>query len=206
MARKKKARVLRPNPEYQLPERSGLKDDTIRVLSFDPGIRNFGISVVAARGSAIKVIANSIVTSPMNDMTLYNEQMEAYLTEITRWVTLYKPHALIAERFMLRGAGTGMAMGELVPSMIAAAKVKFGLKTKTIPAAQWKVPLQRRFNFDLKQLYKQCMTEAHPLDSAFIGIYGLEFGLNRKFEFTPEQIMLQVEDTSLLPLKQRRGR
>lgn len=202
MRRKNKER--KPNKKYDLPPRSGLKDSTIRVLSFDPGTRNFGISCVAAKENRTKVVANSILTNPMFDMTLFESQKKVFLKEIGRWVETYKPNALIAERFMLRGMGTGQAMGELVPSMIALVSAYFRLNTLTIPAAQWKVPLQNRFDFDLKELYKQALVEPHQLDSAFIGIYGLEKGLQIRFKYDPSRIMQQVEDTSLLPLKNRK--
>lgn len=204
MARKKQKKERKPNPEYELPSVSGLKDSTIRALSFDPGTRNFGISCVAAKDDRVKVMANSILTNPMHDMTQFEAQKKVFLAELARWVDLYKPNALVAERFMLRGMGTGQAMGELVPSMVALASGYFRLNTFTIPAAQWKVPLQNRFNFDLKELYKQALVEPHQLDSAFIGIYGLEKGLRKTFKFDPSKVVVQVEDSALLPLKTRR--
>jgi hypothetical protein len=200
----KKNKVVKPNREYELPDSSGLKDGTVRVLAADPGIRNFGLSVVACRGSQVRVMANTVLTNPMNDMTKFQVQRKVFIEELRRWVELYKPNAFIAERFMLRGAGTGMAMGELVPSMVALAAGVFDLNTLTIGAATWKVPLQNRFDFDLKQLYKEASVEPHQLDSAFIGIYGLEKGLRTELKFTPERVMVQVEDSSLLPLKNRR--
>jgi hypothetical protein len=203
MARK---RISKPIQPYTLPERSGLKPDTVRVLAFDPGIVNFGISVVAARGSKIKVMANAKVMHPMTQMNEFQIQKLEFLEEIAQWVDLYKPHALIAERFMLRGAGTGQAMGELIPSMIALVSAEFKLNTLTIPAAQWKNPIQKRFTFDLKETYKEIGVEAHQLDSAFIGIYGIEKGLGKQFKFGLTDVMKQVEDSSLLPLKIRRRR
>lgn len=207
MARKtKKKKVAWSNQEYTLPEKSGLKQDTVRYLALDPGIKNFGIAVVAARGNRIKVMANSIVTNPMNDMTKFEDQRDVFLAEIGRWVDLYQPGAIIAERFMVRGSNIGRSMGELVACMITSVSMAFGLPTWPIPAAQWKVPLQRRFDFDLKEMYKQVMTEPHPLDAAFIGIYGLEKRMGIELEFTPEQVMLEVEDSSRLPLKNRKRR
>jgi hypothetical protein len=200
----KRKSTPKPNREYTLPDTPGLKSDTVRVLSFDPGIRNFGISCVAAKGNTVRVMANAVLTNPMNDMTQFQVQRKVFIEEIRRWVDLYKPQALIAERFMLRGAGTGMAMGELVPSMVALVAGVFDLNTLTMGAAAWKVPLQNRFNFDLKEFYKEALVEPHQLDSAFIGIYGLEKGLRKQFKFTPERVMIQVEDSSLLPLKNRR--
>lgn len=204
MARRKQKSERKPNKEYELPTASGLKDSTIRVLSADPGIRNFGISCIAANENRVKVVSNSILTNPMFDMTTFEAQKKLFLAEMGRWVDLYKPNAFIAERFMLRGMGTGQAMGELVPSMIALVSGYFNINTLVIPAAQWKVPLQNRFQFDLKVLYKQALVEPHQLDSSFIGIYGLEKGLKKQFKFEPSRVMTQVEDSALLPLKTRR--
>jgi hypothetical protein len=204
MAKRKHKRE--PNAEYELPPTNGLRSDTIRVLSFDPGTKNFGISCVAAKNGKVKVVANSVLTNPMYDMTKFEVQKRLFLAEIQRWVELFQPNALIAERFMLRGVGTGQAMGELVPSMIALVSAYFNLNTLTIPAAQWKVPLQKRFDFDLKELYKQAAVAPHQLDASLIGVYGLEKGLKQKLNFTPDRLMIQVEDSSLLPLKNKRFR
>jgi hypothetical protein len=203
MAKKKRERKIQP---YTLPEKSGLKKDTVRVLAFDPGIANFGISVVAARGNKIRVMANAKLMYPMDSMTEFQVQKLRFLEEVGKWVELYKPHALIAERFMLRGAGTGQAMGELIPSMIALTSAYFNLNTLTIPAAQWKNPIQKRFTFDLKETYKEIGVEAHQLDASLIGIYGIERGMGKQFRFKLEDVMAQVEDTTLFPLKVRRRR
>jgi hypothetical protein len=71
-------------------------------------------------------------------------------------------------------------------------------------AATWKVPLQKRFGFDLKELYKECGTTPHQLDACFIGIYALEKGLNKKLDFDPADIAIQAENTSLVPTIKRR--
>jgi hypothetical protein len=141
---------------------------------------------------------------PMDQMNQFEFQANIFLDEIRKWVELYRPDGLIAERFMLRGAGTGMAMGELVPSMVALIKAEFKLNTWTIPAAQWKVPTQNRFRFDLKEAYKEVLVEPHQLDSALIGLYGLEKGMGLYFDMGIEDVFKQVEGTSLLPLKERR--
>jgi len=205
MARKSKT-PRKPNKPYELPSKSVLKDSTIRVLSFDPGIRNFGISCVATDRRNFRVVSNAVLMHPMDQMNQFEKQKKVFLEEVGNWVDLYKPQALIAERFMLRGAGTGMAMGELVPSMVALVSGYFKLNTLTIPAAQWKVPHQNRFKFDLKETYKEILVEPHQLDSSMIGFYGLERGLNLQFDIEIKTIIKQVEDTSLLPLKEYRRR
>ncbi|BAG41664.1 RuvC_resolvase like protein [Ralstonia phage phiRSL1] len=199
MARKKSRK---PNKTYTLPSKSGLKDDTIRVLSFDPGSRNFGISCVATKNGKVRVMANSIVTNPIFDLTRFEVQKKTFLAEIGQWVELYKPQALIAERFQTRGIGGPLI--EIVTTMNALVSAHFGLNTLLIVASQWKLAYQRRFDFALDDLYRQVLVPPHQLDASLIGVYGLEKGLRTQLDFEPADVGVQVENTSRLPLLQRR--
>jgi hypothetical protein len=201
MARKKERKA---NKEYVLPTSSKLKDSTPRILSCDPGSRNFGIAVVATDGSQVKVAANSILTNPIHDLTKFESQKQVFLREVGGWIDLYKPNALVVERFQTRGLGGPLI--EMVSSMNALMSGYFNLKTLLITASTWKNYMQRRFEFDLNELYKEFAIPPHQIDASLIGVYGLEVGLRKELQFEPSEIAVQVEDTSLLPLIQRKSK
>lgn len=202
---KKKIRKL--NKTYKLPKRVDLSKTKVRVLSFDPGSRNFGIACVGVDSKdRIKVLANSIVTNPIFSLAdKYPSSLRAYLQEIQLWVDLYKPQGFVMERFQTRG-GMGPLI-ELVSVMLGAITTKYvDRPSKLITAATWKNSFHRRFDaWDLNDIYPQCLTTPHQLDASLIGVYGLEVGMQRELIYTPESFVDQVENTSLLPLRKPRN-
>jgi hypothetical protein len=200
---KKKA----PKPvEYTLPERAKLKPSTKRVLALDPGSKNMAISVVAVNDqNKVRVIANSLLKHPIYDLTRFGAQRKAFLSEIAEWVDLYQPNGIVIERFVSRGLHG--SLGEYVSSMIGLIGGRYpDLPLLPLMAASWKNAFNRRHPVQLDELYPQCRTTPHQLDSSFIGIYGLEKGLRRTVEYDPVDVMLEVEDSSLLRLINRKKR
>lgn len=202
MAKRKRV----PNDDYEMPSKSVLKPETKRILAIDPGSKNMGVSIVAAKGTQVRVIANTVLTNPIYDLTQFETQKRIFLSEIRLWMNLYRPNGIIAERFQTRGAASMGVTIEAVGTMnglLAGAFEDLPLKLTT--ASTWKNALHRRFEgFDLKELYKECRTTPHQLDSCFIGVFGLELGLGQRFDFEPHHIALQAEDTSLIRLKGER--
>jgi hypothetical protein len=200
----KKKKAARKVVEYTLPEKSGINESSARVFSMDPGSTNYGMAVVEATPEGgVRIVANSLCANPVYDLTQFNDQRKAYIAEIDTWVELYKPKGLVAERFLSRGLQG--SLGEYVSCMIGFTAQEYDHLSFLAPmAATWKVPLQRRFGFDLKELYKQCGTTPHQLDACFIGIYALEQGLGRKLDYDPVNIAIQAENTSLVRVIKRR--
>jgi hypothetical protein len=199
-----KKKADRKIAEYILPEKSGIGECIARVFSMDPGSTNYGMAVVEATlDGKVRVVANSLCSNPVYDLTQFNEQRKAYIAEIDKWVKLYEPGGLVAERFLSRGLQG--SLGEYVSCMIGFTAQEYDHLSFLAPmAATWKVPLQRRFEFDLKELYKQCGTTPHQLDACFIGIYALEKGLGQKLDYEPVNIAIQAENTSLVRTVNRR--
>lgn len=203
MAKKKQRK---PRAEYTLPKESGLSADTKRVLAMDPGSSNMGISLVAVnKKGQLKVMANSIVTEPVNDLTVVGWERDKFLAEIDRWVSLYKPNGFILERFQTRG---------LLGKTIEAVSIMIGLIAGRYPeipitiitAATWKNEFHRRFEHCvLEDLYKESRTTPHQLDACFLGVYALEKGLQTKFTYDPVKIMHSAEESSLIRLINRRS-
>jgi hypothetical protein len=200
--RKKKAE--RKVIQYELPQVSGINPDAARVFSMDPGSTNYGMAVVEEDSEGgVRILANSLCSNPVHDLTQFNEQRKAYIAEIDQWIKLYEPKGLVAERFLSRGLQG--SLGEYVSCMIGFTAQEYDHLSFLAPmAATWKVPLQKRFGFDLKELYKQCGTTPHQLDACFIGIYALEQGLGRKLDYDPVNIAIQAENTSLVRITNRR--
>jgi hypothetical protein len=200
-AKKKAERKVIP---YELPKVSGINESRARVFSMDPGSTNYGMAVVEEDNEGgVRILANSLCSNPVHDLTMFNEQRKAYIEEIDQWVQLYKPNGLVAERFLSRGLQG--SLGEYVSCMIGFTAQKYDHLSFLAPmAATWKVPLQKRFGFDLKELYKQCGTTPHQLDACFIGIYALEKGLGKKLNYDPVNIAIQAENTSLVRVINRR--
>lgn len=204
---KKKRKEQKPNAEYVLPAVK-FKPTTKRMLAFDPGSRNMGISLVAANEAGhVMVVANSIITSPINDLVNFIEARSLFLSEVALWVDAYQPHGIIAERFQTRGGANMGALSEKVTMMLGLlAGVYTSLPVKWITAATWKNEFQRRFSFQLDDVYPICRTTPHQLDSCYIGCYGLEKGLQRQLIWTPGAIVADAERTSAVKLINRKVR
>jgi hypothetical protein len=198
----KRKRGARPNAEYTLPP-CVLQPDTIRVLTLDPGSRNAGIACVATKKQRVKVVANSIITNPINDLTQFGPLRDTYVAEIDRWITTFKPNGIIAERFQTRGIGGPLI--EQVSIMLGIIAGRYPhIPIKLITAATWKNDFHRNHDCTLDDLYRLTLTTPHQLDACFIGIYGLEVGTGQTMHYDPRDIVSQAEDTSLVRLINKR--
>lgn len=215
-ARKKgKKKVPKANATYELPSTCDFKG--LRILALDPGSRNMGISVVGARNGKPVVLANSVMTNPINTLVEFKVALKKFMDEIHPWVALYKPKAIIAERFQTRGNGGPLI--ELVSVMLGVLSgYYYPMPVKLITASTWKNSFNRRFQpelgsmypdaekLDLKLIYPELKMTPHAFDSSLIGIYGLEFGLRHKLIYTPRGIMRAAEQASLIPWIEKRKR
>jgi hypothetical protein len=200
MAKKKERK---PNKEYTL-EPCTRKHD-YRILACDPGTRNFGIACVGVKNGKPDVIANAVLTNPMYELTAgVMQQRNLFSAEIRQWFRLYNPNLVIAERFQTRGLG-GPTI-ETVSVMLGLLGAFRKIPYKYIPAAQWKVPFNRRWGDKdyLRGMYGDCLTTPHQLDATLIGIYGLEYALQRQLVYKPHQIIEMVETTSRMELRRKR--
>jgi hypothetical protein len=200
-----KRKIRKPNAEYTLPKTSGLSKATKRVLAFDPGSRNMGISVAAvnAKGT-IKIMANSIVTNPIFDLTSFGLQRDIFIQEIAKWIEVYQPNGIIIERFQTRGLLGPLI--EIVSIMIGIISGRWPhIPIKLITAATWKNEFHRRFErVTLEDLYKESRTTPHQLDACFMGVFALEKGLRTTFDYDPVKIMHSAENSSLVRLINRK--
>ena len=164
-----------------------------------------GIALIGLKEDRLGVIANSVLTNPINDLVRVNASRTAFVGEVDRWVDMYQPDAIIAERFQTRGGGASMGKSiECISAMLGLLLERYELPVKLVVASQWKNKFQKRFGVDLKDIYKQIRVAPHALDACLIGCYGLEAGMGQDFEYTPELITSMAEKRSCLPLKRER--
>lgn len=204
---KRSKKAKKPRESYVLPQSSGLAPDTKRVLALDPGSSNTGIAVVAVNASGkVKVMANAVLEKPVSDLTRFGPSRTEFLAELKRWVDLYKPDGFVAERFMTRGIQSMGTTIEMVSVMIGLLAGTYpDIPMLTIPAAQWKNAWhQRHKGSTLEETYKASRTTPHQVDACFIGIYALERGLSKVFDYDPRRIVHMAETTSCTLLINRR--
>lgn len=202
MAKKK---IRKANAAYSLPTLSGLKPETKRTLNMDPGSRNMGISVTALNPAGkFKVVANSLITNPLFDLTLFGSQREFFMAEVDAWIQLYKPDGIIIERFQTRGLQGPLI--ELVSIMIGLIAGRYPeIPIKLVTASTWKNDFARRHGPEaLTELYKASRTTPHQLDSCFMGVYALEKGMRITIDYEIRDVVASAERSSLVRLINRK--
>ena len=197
MARKSRKKAVKPNPEYKLKPSSY---SGFCILAVDPGSRNFGISCVGLKGNKPEVLASACLMLPVNTLVDFTQARRNFLHEIGKWVRVFKPKAIIGERFQTRGNGGPLI--EFVSVMLGMLAGKYEkLPIRLITASTWKNKFNRRFGVDLKELYPTLSITPHAFDASLIGVYGLEFGFKRDLDYTPQYLIRQATQASLMPEK-----
>lgn len=182
--------------DYQLPE---LTIKNKRILAFDPGSVNMGISIVELN-KIPTVRANATMMHPIHDIKQFMKEKRLFVNEVSQWIEYYKPTAIIAERFQSRGLRG--ATVECVSMMLGILST-FNLPCCFITASTWKNNYQRRFNVNLREIYKTLYNTPHQLDASLIGCFGIETAMKQKYDFKLDNIIQQVEDNALNGLKKR---
>lgn len=206
---KRKAKAQKPPEDYlgnlqYLLDTCPWKNADKLVLGCDPGSKNFGISLVGIEDGAIRIYANSVMMNPVNNLVEFNAAYTAFTEELKLWMTA-KPHGMVAERFQTRGNGGPLI--EQVSAMIGIMKGRYHqIPLKLTIASTWKNRFNRRFSTDLKEIYPELDVQPHQLDAALIGVFGIEEGLQETIDYDVQDIIAQVEATSLIKLKSEKVR
>ncbi len=166
-----------------------------------------GIACLGVSKGKIDVIANSIMMNPITSMTTNHVALrKAFVKELRMWIKLYKPHAIVMERFQARGGkGPLIELVTLMNTLISVLATLTGLPYKFLMPATWKNAFHRRFTgVALNDLYKDCLTTPHQFDAVLIGCYGLELALRQDLIYTPDTIIEMTEASSALDLRRRK--
>lgn len=165
------------------------------VLGLDPGSRNFGASLVefCTENRKLTVLRSEVLTKPVHDLTNFVVEATNFRKEIHEWVTNpeMSVNGIVAERFQSRGLkGSTVECVSVMLGLIHASHDS--LPFKVITAANWKTPLQKRFQLDLKEVYHEYRFDipAHQIDAAFIAVYGVEQAFGA-VHYNPYQIIEQ---------------
>ena len=201
---KRKAKATKPPEDYLQNFRLVLEScpwqnaDKL-VLGCDPGSKNFGISLVGIEDGVIRVYANSVMMYPVNNLVDFNAAYTGFEKELKLWMSA-KPQGIVAERFQTRGNGGPLI--EQVSAMLGIMRGRYhATPMKLTIASTWKNRFNRRFGTDLKEIYPELDVQPHQFDAALIGVFGIEEGLQEQVDYDIQDIVAQVEATSLIRLK-----
>ncbi len=143
--------------------------DNKRVLSFDPGIKNFGYAVLDVE--SIKTLEVGKIQNRVEDFKdSLILQVQSFSNEITDIIDKYSIDAIVAERFVPRGhlKGTSTENVSFMLGIIATMR-----PLTLILASQWKNWLNRKNKELLDTLYVTVkgQLETHEIDAILIGAY-----------------------------------
>jgi len=170
----------------------------IRVLSGDPGTRNFALAVQEAKVVEGRLKIRIIGTAMIPDTHTLTDLKEETQDQLKRFRRImiglrkeYEPDFVLMERFQSRGMGG--ATIEHVNMMLGVAMLSFrGASCDILTAAMWKNRTHKFF--DLKAAYRGYGLTSkakaytgiaeHELDAALIGLYQL----HKAFDLPPFQM------------------
>jgi Holliday junction resolvasome RuvABC endonuclease subunit len=146
------------------------------ILALDPGVNNFAWSVIKND----RVYRCGFVQDPVKDLTgdSLMAELKIYRKEMLALIKKYKPQALIAERFMVRGRWLGATCEKIniMLGVLADICVAKKIDLYLITSALWKNSFNRAYGAaTLNNLYKTAKKDlkmpAHIIDSTLIGYY-----------------------------------
>ena len=196
------------------------RNGVLRVLSADPGAKNFAISVNDHKinGSGImvsKVLNTYIMENPIKKVTPQaGRDASMFLSEFSELCERFGPFDLfIAERYMARGVMVGGTI-EVVGFMLGLTTHYMRMHMPEcdidlVSAAAWKNSYNSVYKDKkaLAQAYKLCAATPHEMDAAFIGLYGASKLLKVKpftsisEEKARDKLLMRIENASRAPLR-----
>ena len=180
----------------------------LTILGQDPGIKNYGISIVRMKLShrrlKYQVAYTGMLNNRIQSLKMFKPEQQAYLAELGELISTYNVSMSIAERFMSRGRfGTH---GECISFMLGSFSMQHHVPITLIAAVSWKNACNK--HCDLKALYKQCRAQPHELDATLQAMYlgYLHYGITPYTNLNWTKLIRNVENASTLPLKRKRVR
>lgn len=151
----------------------------MNILSIDPGIQNFGYSVINIETS--KVIICKKLINPINEFNNKNK-LNAFNEEIDSIIKLHNIKEITAERFLVRAKHLKGISTELIAFMLGILSTK--CDTKLITAAQWKNWINSNDKELLNSIYiLYNHLETHQIDSILIGYYVYSLNIHEALKF-----------------------
>ena len=151
----------------------------MNILSIDPGIQNFGYSVINIETG--KVIACKKLTNPINKFN-DKEQLNRFNKEINSIINTYSIKEITAERFLVRSQHLKGISTELVSFMLGILSTKRYIRL--VIAAQWKNWINSNDKELLNTLYiLYNHLETHQIDAVLIGYYVYSLNIQEALKF-----------------------
>lgn len=194
----------------------------MKILSFDPGEKNFAYSMNMHRSDPIlrhKIVKNGLVSNCINNLKtseILEGQHIKFSDEILGMLTTFKPDYVVMERFMGRGlkVGTTSETTNIMIGIIITLCRQQGIPFKLVNASTWKNAYNKaRSKFvtsNIKDEYKLIGTTPHQYDATMIGIYYAHvLCMENPFkrwadDMVRDSIMASIEKSSEVKLVQRR--
>lgn len=148
-----------------------------RILSCDPGVKNFAISIVDY-GSQVKWVNSFMVSAPITGMgaDALGAKADEFADYFEGLINLYRPNKIAIETFMQRSFRSNQASPiNFMIGIIYALCRKYKIEFHVLMASQWKKELKKQVAvvdsfYDLTYPVKQRLPN-HIIDSIFIGTY-----------------------------------
>lgn len=158
---------------------------SFRVLTGDPGTKNFALSVVEYKNGTLRVLGTKMAPHPFRDLSSREAAANLHLftEDIRELIVKYKVNGLYFERFQVRAAGVSAIEGiNVMLGVILYLAHMFQIPSRLITASTWK----NNFNNNnssgkkLDELYKEFKLTSvhsakaiHEFDGSLIGVYAV---------------------------------
>ena len=184
-----------------------------RVLALDPGIVNFGYSLLKVENRKISIIRcgtihRKYLISDINTQVM-RPKFQRFIRMFKTLLKKSKPDAVIFERFIIQRRGLS---GEGVNQMIAAIVLTCGITPSTqVMAATWKARIKKLSNNKtfLDQMYKAVKpVPDHAVDATFQGLFFIEKELQIPINrfVTSKRLPQEIQKTHKGVLEFKNGR
>ena len=158
---------------------------TFRVLTGDPGTKNFALAVTEYSNGKIRSVGTKMLEFPFHDLSSREaaEALHQVTREIRRLIKKYNVDALYFERFQVRGSGVSAIEGiNVMLGVILHLAWLYEKRSRLITASTWKNNCNRNnvSGIKLDEAYKELKLTSvhspkaiHEFDASLIGVYAI---------------------------------
>lgn len=192
------------------------------ILSLDPGLRNYGYSIIRSKGENAKVLRSGLIFTTVTQLTVgLVPQFKAHSKTIRHLIAEYGVTHLIVERYMSRRMGgiTIEAVNIMIGGLLEIC-TDMNVYFRCIHSGQWKNASNRVKSGFLDEEYligKPEKITPHTIDATMIGLFAV--GLMRNEDpyplkkLRPGIIVKMVQGSErvdigelIKPIKKKRGK
>ncbi len=148
------------------------------ILSLDPGLRNYGYSIVRTKGGNAKVLRSGLIFTTVTQLTVgLVPQFKAHSKTIRELIAEHQVTHLIVERYMSRRMGgiTIEAVNLMIGGLLEIC-TDMNVYFRCIHSGQWKNASNRAKSGFLEEEYllgKPEKITPHTIDATMIGLFAV---------------------------------